>query len=419
MTTDAFGVEKAWKGKEGDKRNTKYYLAGVAGSNAGRPVGARAAVGSASLKSVKQGRNTAIAQELFNARPEGHVRDPFKAAAAAPKVMRMRAGGSAGALLGAAAGMGAYGAYRHSQTGQRRIGASVAGQDARRSAELKSLRANPGKSKIEKKKDRGWGFDSEDALERSTANIKSKAGYTKKGERPGKNWRTLGGNAAVGASLGALSGAGIAANVAPTPKSVLLGAGIGGGIGAGMGALGGAATNEYRAGMDAQREAEASGDWREAKKGERASQYHKGVIVPKAKYQKAHSKAMEAENASLRQRLAEREANVSYIHKSAFGVDHEYEVEKAFALKPLAQAAKVGFKGGMTPYAPGTAGARATSAGAGVKSGIGAIKTGINSGAAKVGGAVSAHPKTAIGIGAGTTGLAAGTAGYSAGRKRY
>jgi hypothetical protein len=311
--------------------------------------------------------------------------------------------------------VGGYAAYRHGKSGKRRIGASVAGQEARRSAELSHLRANPNKSKIEKKKDRGWGFDSEDARERSAANIRSKAGYTKKGERPGKNWRTLGGHTAVGAGLGAASGAGMAASGGRVPSKVLLaGAGIGAGVGAGMGALSGAATNEYRAGRDAQNEALASGDWRAARKGERASEYHNGVIVPKKKYQKARGKAMEAENASLRQRLAEREANVSYIHKSAFGVDHEYEEVSKISFKPLIGAVKTGFKGGVTPYKPGTAGARAVGAGAGIKSGLNQIKTG----ATKVGNFAAAHP---TGAAVGTIGATAGTAGaagYGMGKQR-
>ena len=109
---------------------------------------------------------------------------------------------------------------------------------------------------------------------------------------------------------------------------------------------------------------------------------------------------------------------MSYIHKSAFGVDHEYEEVSKLGLKPLVQAAKVGFKGGMTPYAPGSAGARATTAGAGIKTGIGQIKTGIGTGAAKVNTAISAKPKTALGIGAGVGGVAAGGVGYGMGQKK-
>lgn len=418
MTTDAFGVAKAWKGQEGDKRNTKYYAAGVVGANVGRPVGARAAVGSASLKAVKSGRNAAMLNAFENT-----GESVVQAAAKAPKVMRMRLGGSAGGMLGAAAGMGGYAAYRHSQTGKRRVGASVAGQEARRSAELASLRANPGKSKVEKKRNpmtRDYGFDSQEALERTEQDLKARSAFVSRtGTQRKKNWKTLGQHVGAGTAIGAAGGAGfVGASGMRNPKSLLTGAAVGAGAGAAGGLLTGTTHTGLRAVSEAENASIERGDQRLPGKGERTSVYHNLRIVPKKEYQKAHFKAVKRENETLRQQLAEREANVSYIHKSAFGVDHEYEEVSKLGLKPLVQAAKVGFKGGMTPYAPGSAGARATTAGAGIKTGIGQIKTGIGTGAAKVNTAISAKPKTALGIGAGVGGVAAGGVGYGMGQKK-
>ncbi len=106
---DAFGVEigkRDWKGKKGDKRNTKYALAGyggaVVGSRAGQEVGAR--VAGEKVADIKLMQRAAMADKA------GEGFKPMMSAAR--RVPGARAA-SVGALIGSVAGVGTAGAAYH------------------------------------------------------------------------------------------------------------------------------------------------------------------------------------------------------------------------------------------------------------------------------------------------------------------
>lgn len=151
---------------------------------------------------------------------------------------------------------------------------------------------------VSKKNRGGPGWDSDEAVERYQHNVKADGAYvSRQGTRRAKNWGVLSGYTAGGAVVGGALGA---ATGSPA------GAAAGAGTGALFGAAAGAGHNEARAHQRAFKVAEASGDIREPRKGERTSEYHGGKIVPKKEYKKAQLKFLKKENASLRTELGKK-----------------------------------------------------------------------------------------------------------------
>lgn len=107
-------IGKAWRGEPGDKRNTKYYLAGAAGSGlAGGAVAVHPMTRRIQRVATARATRAAVDSTLAGATSTGAVvRSGAKAALSTPGVKRSFALRGGAGVSGAVAANVAYGAYR-------------------------------------------------------------------------------------------------------------------------------------------------------------------------------------------------------------------------------------------------------------------------------------------------------------------
>lgn len=124
------GLAKAWKGERGDKRNTKYYLAGVGGATLGYagadrlPV-VRRPIREAQSRMIGSVQDSLGEYERTGVPPEGVFRRSGRAYMSAPGIKRAHLIRAGAGLGGAALAAGAYGAYRQTDGSKRRRSARL------------------------------------------------------------------------------------------------------------------------------------------------------------------------------------------------------------------------------------------------------------------------------------------------------
>lgn len=136
---DAFGVEryevsKSSKGQPGDKRNTKYALATVAGGSVGMRIGraAGAKAGGTTVREAKAKSSKGIVYQVLGDQKQKQMGQKLLNSKGVKLTTR---GGMAGRLAGLAIGSGTYYAYRQSDAGKRNRAESV--QDRKRKINAK------------------------------------------------------------------------------------------------------------------------------------------------------------------------------------------------------------------------------------------------------------------------------------------
>lgn len=145
--SDLAAVAKAWKGESGDRRNTKYYLAGVAGASAGGVASLAARPVRAGLHEHSRIIDNVVQRHLASGNPDVHrlMSDSAKGLKASPIVRRAKRVTMAGGLTGLAAGVGGYAALRNSDGMKRKRQARVAARRMQGELQATSKAMTPNK----------------------------------------------------------------------------------------------------------------------------------------------------------------------------------------------------------------------------------------------------------------------------------